>query len=485
MFDDLRGFLQKAEELGQVNLIEGADWELEIGNITELQLSIPNSPMLLFDKIKGYKPGYRVATNYLNTELLINLAMGLPLEAKGLDIVKIWRDKFKDKIKPVPPIEVKTGPIMENIQIGDEVDLLKFPTPKWHSLDGGRYIGTGHFVIQKDPDEGWINLGTYRVQVHDKNTATIFMSPGKHGDIIRKKYWDRGLGCPAAVVPGVEPLLWLTGATGMPWGFSEYDYAGGLRNRPVEVVRGKTTDLLIPAGAEIVLEGEILPPGKDDRLEGPFGEYTGYYASGARNEPSFKVNAILHRNDPIITGHPPQVGRYALDPKLFADSAVLWNELDKHVPGVTGVWYFHEATGPSMIAISLKQMYAGHAKTAATFAAGYLTETEACRWIIVTDDDIDPSNSADILWALGQRSDPEKSIDIITGLCTNPLNVMATPEMRSRKNYNHSRAIVMACRPYEWMEEFPPSIKGSPETMKNTKEKWGRFLYGQNINDKG
>ena len=85
----------------------------------------------------------------------------------------------------------------------------------------------------------------------------------------------------------------------------------------------------------------------------------------------------------------------------------------------------------AMIAISLKQMYAGHAKTAGLFAAGYLTETEACRWIIVVDDDIDPSNTADILWALGQRSDPEDSLEVITGLCTNPLNTMTPPEMRS------------------------------------------------------
>ena len=95
----------------------------------------------------------------------------------------------------------------------------------------------------------------------------------------------------------------------MPWGVSEYDYVGGLRNKPVEVIKGKTTDLLIPAWAEIVLEGELLPPGTDDRLEGPFGEYTGYYASGARDESAFKVNCVMHRNDPIITGHPPQVGK--------------------------------------------------------------------------------------------------------------------------------------------------------------------------------
>ena len=211
MFKDFREFIKKAEELEQINRIEGADWDLEIGLITELQLSVPDAPMLLFDKIKGYKPGYRVVTHFLATELLFNLAFELPLEARGLSVVQILRDKFKNEVKSIPPVEVKTGPVMENIHMGDEVDLFEFPTPKWHNLDGGRYIGTGDIVIQDDPEEHWINLGTYRVQVHDKNTATIYISPGKHGDIIRRKYWEKGQNCPVAVVCGLEPLLWTAG----------------------------------------------------------------------------------------------------------------------------------------------------------------------------------------------------------------------------------------------------------------------------------
>jgi 4-hydroxy-3-polyprenylbenzoate decarboxylase len=479
MFNDLREFLKKAEELGQVNRIEGADWNLEIGSITELQQSVPDAPMLLFDKVKSYKPGYRVVTDFLNTELLFDLASGFSLEARGLNVVQLLRDKLKNAIKPIPPVEVKAGPVMENIHTGDEVDLFEFPTPKWHDLDGGRYIGTGDMVIQEDPDEHWTNLGTYRVQVHDKNTATIFISRGKHGDIIRRKYWDKGQSCPVAVVCGGEPLLCIGAFTDLPWGYSEYDYIGRLRNQPVEVVRGKTTGLLIPASAEIVLEGELLPPGVDDRMEGPFGEYTGYYASGARNEPSFKVNCVMHRNDPIILGHPPQVGKYHLESKNIVNSAVLWNELDRHVPGIKGVWCYTEAGARDVVAISLKQMYAGHAKTAGLFAAGYNTTTAACRWIIVVDEDIDPSNTGDILWALGQRSDPEMSVDIIRGLCNNPLNPMTSPDMRSKGNFVHSRAILLACKPYDWIKEFPAAIRSNPEVLKKTKGKWGKYLYGQ------
>ena len=479
MFNDLRDFIKEAEHSGQVNRVEGADWNLEIGNITELQLSVPDAPLLLFDNIKGYTSGYRVITNFLNTDLQLNLIFGFPLETKGLELVKLLRNKLKNEAKPLPPRELETGPVMENIHLNSEVNLYEFPVPKWHEKDGGRYIGTGDLVIQKDPDEGWINLGTYRVQVQDKNTATIFISPAKHGDIIRRKYWDRGQNCPVAVVCGVEPLTWMAGYTTLPWGYSEYDYIGMLRQEPIQIVRGRTTSLPIPATAEIVLEGELLVPGSDDRLEGPFAEYTGYYASGARNEPAFRVNCIMHRNDPIIMGHPPEVGKYRQEIRSISNAATLWNELDKHVPGIKGVWFLHEATGLSIAAISLKQMYAGHAKTTGLCAAGLLSETEACRYIIMVDEDIDPSNTADILWALGQRSDPAISLDIITGLSTNQLNTMVPPDMRNKRNYNHSRAIVLACKPYDWIKDFPVTIRSNPEVMKKTKEKWGKFLSGQ------
>ncbi len=479
MFNDLREFIKRAEELGQVNNVEGADWHLEIGSITELQQSVPNAPLLLFDKIKDYKAGYRIITDFINTELLIDLAMGFPLEARGIDLVRLWRDKFKEGIQHIPPVDVKTGPVMENVHMDDQVDLFEFPTPKWHELDGGRYIGTGVLVIQRDPDDGWVNIGTYRTQIHDKTTATIYISPGKHGDVIRKKYWNRGQNCPVAVVCGVEPLLWMTGPTSLSVGAGEYEYAGGLRKKPVEIVKGPITGLPIPAGAEIVLEGELLPPGVDDRLEGPFGEYTGYYASGARNEPAFKVKCIMHRNEPIITGHPPLVGKYHIECKSYSNAASLWCELDKHVPGIKGVWFYHESGSEGIEVVSVKQMYAGHAKTAGLFAAGFHTEAEACRWVIVVDEDIDPSNYGDLIWALGQRCDPINSIDIIRGLCNNPLNPMTSPEERSKRNFTHSRAIVLACKPYDWINEFPIPNRSSLESLKQTKEKWGNVLYGQ------
>jgi 4-hydroxy-3-polyprenylbenzoate decarboxylase len=155
MFNDLRQFLDTAREMGECISINGADWNEEIGLITELQLSRPNQPLLIFDNIKGYETGYRVVTNTLNTERRFALAHGLPLDATRIELVNAWRNKLKQEFKPLPPVEVKAGPVEENIYLSDEVDLLKFPSPKWHTFDGGRYIGTGDVVVMKDPDENW------------------------------------------------------------------------------------------------------------------------------------------------------------------------------------------------------------------------------------------------------------------------------------------------------------------------------------------
>ncbi len=202
IFNDMREFITEVERLGECKLIEGADWDLEIEAITAWQAEAGNSPLLLFDKIKGYKAGYRVVTNLFNTPKRVALAFGLPREVKGIELVKAWREKTRKALKLIPPVEVDYGPIKENIHTGDDIDLFEFPTPKWREQDGGRYIGTGDMVITRDPDEGWVNCGTYRVQIQDKSTASVMIVPGHHGDIMRQKYWAKGQSCPVAVTCG-------------------------------------------------------------------------------------------------------------------------------------------------------------------------------------------------------------------------------------------------------------------------------------------
>jgi UbiD family decarboxylase len=479
MFDDLREFLEKAQSIGECKIIEGAHWDVEIGRIAELSLSVPNSPLLIFDKIKGYPCGYRIAANPFTSSRRVALALGLPPELKGIDQVRAWRDKLS-AIKPVPPVEAKEGPVKENVIVGGDIDLFKFPAPKWHELDGGRYIGTGCMVIQKDPDSDWVNLGTYRTQIIDKSSVAFHSVPGRHGALIAKKYWDRGLSCPIAIVCGQGPQLWISAVSPIPIGTNEYDWAGGLRKRPVEVVKGETVDLPIPAEAEIVLEGELLSPQVETGIEGPFGEWEGYYSGGKTPHPVVKVKAILHRNDPILLGVPMFVGTHDDNLIMALDlSAQLWSEFDRQIPGVKGVYFVYEARRRPMVVVSLKQMYPGHVKQAALIAAGtYRGATLVGRFVIIVDDDINPMNISEVLWAIGTRCDPKSQIDIVTNRLTMASDPRLEPEKRKIGDLTTSTAIIDACKPWAWMNQFPKSTKSSPEVLDQIMQKWGKLLFG-------
>ena len=177
-FPDLRTFIEAAADIGEVKTVDGAHWNLEIGCLTEL-MAEQEGPLLLFDNIPGYPKGLRIATNVLATARRFALALGLPTELPKLEILKAWRDKTRN-LKPFSPVEVSSGPVTENVLTGDRIDLGIFPTPKWHEHDGGRYIGTGDMVITKDSDSGWINVGTYRACVVDKNRLTLWIIDHKH-----------------------------------------------------------------------------------------------------------------------------------------------------------------------------------------------------------------------------------------------------------------------------------------------------------------
>ena len=176
----------------------------------------------------------------------------------------------------IKPRYVKTGPIFDNVLEGDKVNVLKLPVPVHHQSDTHRYIGTADMCITKDPDAEWYNFGAYRCQVYDEKTIGCQITEGKHGRIHRDKYFERGQSAKFAIVCGQDPLLYLLSASPLPSGVSEYDFAGGIRGEPVDVVKGPFTGFPIPADAEIVLEGEAVPG--QSRPEGPFGEWMGYYS---------------------------------------------------------------------------------------------------------------------------------------------------------------------------------------------------------------
>lgn len=476
MFNDLRAFLDFAKEKGDIRHVEGAGWEEEIGLITEWQAALPDSPVLLFDSIPGHAKGFRVATNLYTSHRRAAAALGLPPDLPKLEHVKLWRER-ESRLTPLPPREISRGPVLENVREGGDVDLFIFPTPRWHERDGGRYIGTGSMIITRDPEEGWVNLGTERVQIQNRNTATVYLSPGRHTDLIRKKYWARKEPCPVAICCGQDPILWAASNFPVPWGMSEYDYAGGLRGLPVEVVKAPHTELPVPAYGEIVLEGEFLPPGTEPDLpEGPFGEWTGYYHP-SKPQPPLRIKTILHRNDPILQGTPPLIAPldYALG-RHIRRSAVAWDLLDREIPGVRGVWVMEGGTPYGGLIVSLEQRWPGHALHAALKILGSYSTAYMLRWIIVVDEDIDPTDWLQVSWALNTRCDPASSMEIVEGCWGSPIDPRLPPEKRERGDFTHSCAIVLACKPFHWKESYPPSIRSSSERLKRIQEKWGKRI---------
>ena len=178
------------------------------------------------------------------------MTLGFPTQLNKLELSEAFLEHYLKDLKRVPVQEVETGPIFENVMTADEVDVTKFPTPVWHERDGGRYIGTGSYNITEDPEEHWVNLGTYRVMIQDKKTVGFYISPGKHGRIHRDKYQALNRPMPTAIVLGGDPLSFLMACSETPYGISEYELVGGIRKKPVRVVRGKITGLPIPADAE-------------------------------------------------------------------------------------------------------------------------------------------------------------------------------------------------------------------------------------------
>jgi 4-hydroxy-3-polyprenylbenzoate decarboxylase len=296
--------------------------------------------------------------------------------------------------------------------------------------------------------------------------------------MIQKKYWAKGKACPVAISCGQEPLLFAAGAwEHIPWGVSEYDFAGGLKGEPIVVTHGVTTDLPIPATAEIVIEGEIVPPSVESRKEGPFGEWSGYYAGGEVPEAAIRVKAILHRNNPIIQGAPPSrfPGVFSLG-RHYQKAASLWNELEKHVPGVVGTRMLEDSSMHTIAIISLKQQYEGHAKQAALLTAGDSATAWCLRWVIIVDDDIDPFDTSKVLWALGTRADPETAIDVIRGCWGGRANPLRTPEQKKVGLTAQNVGLIIACKPYHWIKDFPPSVESTPELREKTRSKWSELF---------
>ncbi len=483
-YSGLRDWLEAVESRGEIEHIRGADWNLEMSSIAEIiyREGQDPKPLLLFSEIPGYPKGYRTAFGMLGSTWRIAKTLGLPEDQiDRRSVVDNWYKKSKELTR-IPPQYVNSGPFMENTDTGDKIDTLKFPVPHFHELDRSRFLGTSHAVIQRDPDTGYINLGTYRIMVVDHNNLALHATLGLHGNIIQEKYFSRGMVMPVAIATGLDPALWWVSCQmDTPWGVSEYENAGAIKGKPIEVIEGPHTGLPIPAHAEIVVEGECHPGEYVE--EGPFGEWHGYYGNrGLKTvpEPLIRVKAIHYRNDPILTCAQPAVPPHTFN-LLFsiADAAAIRRRLEEFgIPGVKGIWSHYSGSGGLFIVVSIEQMYSGHARQTGLIASQYPVHMGS--YTVVVDEDIDPSNLDQVLWAMVTRARLDRQIHIIPDCHTNNVHPAIPPSEKMagdrQRPITAARVVVDACRDLSWKTDWYPIARVSPELRTDILKKWESLM---------
>lgn len=468
---DLRAWLRDVNEIGELRVIEGVDWEENIGRATEMLHHTDDSPAVIFDDIPGYPKGHRVLVNSLATRGRIALTLGLDPDIDTFGLVDAWED-LMNTVEPRAVKMVDDGPILENVMEGEDIDLLAFPTPLWHPEDGGRYIGTGDAVITKDRESDWVNMGTYRSMIHNSKQAGLYISPNKDGQVHQQSYFEAGEPMPVVLLAGLLPLHFMASALEIPRGVSEMEWIGGVIKESVECVPGRHTGLPIPTSAEIAIEGFVHP--NSTMMEGPFGEWTGYYASASREEPVIEVSAIYHRDDPILLGCPPEKPPYEAQRfQQYLRSGNLQRQIRAAgVPNVVAAWT-HPVGGTRLFnVISIKNSHAGHARQTLYVASQVAQASYLGRIVVVVDDDIDVTDLDEVMWAVCTRSDPARDVDIIERVLTGSLDPAIKP---GEKTFN-SRLLIDATRPWEWRDEFPPAIGPEPDEKKITRDRWSWIL---------
>lgn len=477
-FDSMRAYLAEVEKKSLLQRVDGAHWKGEIGAITEVVAFSPAPRALLFDNIQDYPAGFRVATNLYSSQRLQAIALGLPDTVSTVELISRWRARSKD-MKPVKPRMTKDGPILQNVIRGKDVNLLNFPVPLWREHDGGRYLGTGDVVVTRDPDEKWLNLGVYRAQIHDEKTLGIVILRNHHGRMHLEKFWKRGEDAPIAVIAGQDPHVYAAGCMPVPWGQSEYDVAGAFNDGPIQLVTHEPSGLAVPSGAEIAIFGHVPPPEKESREEGPFGECLGYY-TGRGAWPVLHVDEIWHRDDPILQGSPTMHGSammHGLGGEIFT-SAAIWDSVEREVPGVVGVCSLYQQcqAGSSVAVVAIRQAFPGHAKQAALAALACRGAILMNKAVVVVDDDINPADPGEVMFALTTRCDPSEDMDVIRGIPSTFLDPRLPAERRESGDVTTATVVINACRPFASRDAYPRANIISPELKKEVLVKWGKKL---------
>jgi 4-hydroxy-3-polyprenylbenzoate decarboxylase len=425
-YRDLRHFIDKLEYLKLLKRISvEVDPELEIAEINDRVVK-KGGPALFFEKCKGAE--FPCVVNLFGSYERMKLALETDnLDNIGKEIVKFMEPdipkNLMDKLKALPklkqlteyfPKHVRTGPCKEVIEKINPT-LEKFPILKTWPEDGGAFI-TLPLVFTKDPETGDRNCGMYRLQVYDKNTTGMHWHMHKDGARHYRKAEQMGKRLPVAVVIGSDPAVIFSATAPLPENMYEMLFAGFLRKAAVELVKCETNDLEVPANAEIVLEGYVSP--HERRLEGPFGDHTGYY-SLTDQFPVFHITCITHKKDAIypatIVGKPPMEDCFMGK----ATERIFLPLMQMQLPEIIDLNLPLEGVFHNIALVSIDKRYPGHARKV-MYALWGMGQMSFTKMIVIVDKWVNVQDVSEVVWRIGNNVDPKRDFVIVEG----PLDVL-------------------------------------------------------------
>jgi len=485
-YDSLRDFLQDLESEGALARVTiPVSPQLEMTEI-QTRLLAEGGPAVLFENVTGAN-GMPVLVNLFGAVDRVALGMG----QKPENLRKIgellaflrqpeppggWREALNmlpllRRVMAMKPKRLSDGPCQEVVWTGDDIDLARLPIQTCWPGEPAPLI-TWPLVVTKGPGstrEDGYNLGIYRMQVTGRNT-TLMRWLRHRGGAQQHRRWaaEKREPLPAAVVIGADPGTIIAAVTPVPDTLSEYQFAGLLRDKKVELVDCKTVPLAVPAEAEIVIEGHVSL--EDYGAEGPYGDHTGYY-NAVEEFPRFTVSAITMRHAPIylstFTGRPPD------EPSILGQALneVFVPLLQQQFPEITDFWLPAETCSYRVAVVSIKKAYPGHAKRVMMGVWSYLRQFMYTKWVIVVDDDINARDWTDVMWAISTRMDPARDITLVHNTPIDYLD-FASPEagLGSKIGLDATNKL-----PPETNRSWGEKIRMSDEIIEMVDRKWSDY----------
>ena len=494
-FGDLRGWIEALEVEGELHRIGAkVDWNCELGTIARKTFGQGNGPALMFEDIAGYGPdddvwSRAVFTGGLSNYSRVAMMLGLPKDAPVRDLVLATRHYLQQRVAPV---EVATGKVKQNIVTGDDIDIYKVPVPRWHREDGGRYINTYQATVTMDPDTGVHNVGIYRGMLGQKDTLPVLLWRAQNWGVHFQKWADKGMKMPVAHVYGWEPAMPYCASAPIPTGVSEYEVMGAMRGEPVPLIKCETNDLMVPADAEMVIEGFIDPDPATFEQEGPFGEYTGYFGGDQGPKHVTKVRCVTYRDGSIhrgtLEGTLPKMLNENSITSSVQRAGIAWNVLERAgVPGVTDV-HCSPANNGTTLMIQLHQTYRGQAKQAAAAIWGSNASHLRYKHIWVVDEDIDIHDYAALDWAFAYRVNAaEDDIVFFPGSWGSLLDPSTRLKDRDPMLYGTGKwcrvlidaTVNLDFEPEESYngERYPPTVMPHREDLEKVEARWAEYGF--------